>query len=63
MNGELAWHKSSVSDNQGGACVEVAVAQGVTYVRDSKVTAGPRLTVGPAAWNDLLSATARDLTS
>lgn len=61
MTDELAWRKSSFSDDQGGACVEVAVAQGVTYIRDSKVTASPRLAIGPTAWNALLSATARDL--
>ncbi|MGA4545560.1 DUF397 domain-containing protein [Uniformispora flossi] len=80
MNGELVWRKSSYSDHQGGACVEVAwrkssysdhqggecvevatTAPGLILLRDSKITAGPRLTVGPTAWNALLSATARDL--
>lgn len=63
MNGELAWRKSSHSDNQGGECVEVATLPGLILLRDSKLTAGPRLSVGPAAWNALLSATTRDLKS
>lgn len=61
MNGELAWRKSSYSDDEGGECVEVATVLGLILLRDSKITAGPRLSVAPAAWNALLSATARDL--
>jgi hypothetical protein len=63
VNGELAWRKSSHSDNQGGECVEVATVPGLVLLRDSKITAGPRLTIGPAAWKALLSATARNLKS
>lgn len=32
----LAWFKSSYSGNEGGACLEVAVAPGMVRVRDSK---------------------------
>ncbi|MGA4545559.1 DUF397 domain-containing protein [Uniformispora flossi] len=60
MNGELAWRKSSHSDDQGGNCVEVATTSGLILLRDSKVTAGPRLAIGADAWNALLSATACD---
>ncbi|MEU9091154.1 DUF397 domain-containing protein [Streptomyces sp. NPDC048428] len=45
------WFKSSYSDN-GGTCVEVAAnlvaSRGVVPIRDSKVLAGPVLSV-PAA--------------
>lgn len=61
MTDELAWRKSSYSDNQGGACVEVAVAPGLVLLRDSKVNEGPRLSVGLKAWTALLSATTRGL--
>ncbi|MFJ3617002.1 DUF397 domain-containing protein [Streptomyces iakyrus] len=55
-NGELAWHKSTYSSGEGGECVEVAVANGVVNVRDSKQAAegGPVLKVGSAAWSTLL---------
>lgn len=56
MNDELAWRKSSFSDDQGGACVEVAGAAGVAYVRDSKIVSGPQLRLTAAAWGALVSA-------
>ncbi|MET9350722.1 DUF397 domain-containing protein [Streptomyces termitum] len=47
------WFKSSYSSN-GGACVEVAgnlaAPQGIVPVRDSKVPAGPVVTVGTSAF-------------
>ncbi|WTJ22089.1 DUF397 domain-containing protein [Streptomyces pseudovenezuelae] len=49
----LAWFKSSYSDNTGGECVEVAVAS-VIYVRDSKAPTGPHVTVSPTAWTSFL---------
>ncbi|WP_406246781.1 DUF397 domain-containing protein [Streptomyces anulatus] len=45
------WFKSSYSDGDGGACVEVAAHLSAVHVRDSKVTDGPVLTVEPAAWS------------
>ncbi|MFI1844415.1 DUF397 domain-containing protein [Streptomyces microflavus] len=39
------------SNGDGGACVEVAAHPSAVHIRDSKVTDGPVLTVGPAAWN------------
>ncbi|MGR7003222.1 DUF397 domain-containing protein [Yinghuangia aomiensis] len=59
MSGELAWRKSSYSDSEGGQCVEVASLPGVVLLRDSKVVAGPRMVVGAAAWDALVSVTAR----
>jgi hypothetical protein len=47
---ELPWRKSSYSGAEGGECVEVAAAPGTIHIRDSKVTAGPMLTVSPDAW-------------
>ncbi|MFE9919141.1 DUF397 domain-containing protein [Micromonospora sp. NPDC005553] len=45
------WRKSRRSGSSGGNCVEVADnLPGVVGVRDSKDTAGPALTFGPAAW-------------
>ncbi|WP_016908470.1 DUF397 domain-containing protein [Streptomyces xiaopingdaonensis] len=44
------WRKSSYSNAEGGACVEVAPGiPGVVPVRDSKVTAGPVLTPSASA--------------
>ncbi|MFG2404606.1 DUF397 domain-containing protein [Streptomyces brevispora] len=47
---ESAWFKSSYSSGEGGECVEVAAAATRVYIRDSKQTSGPVLTVGPGAW-------------
>jgi hypothetical protein len=52
MSGDdLAWVKSSYSAGNGGECVEVASTSGAVYVRDSKDTSRPALTVEPATWN------------
>ncbi|MEV5256606.1 DUF397 domain-containing protein [Streptomyces anulatus] len=47
----LHWFKSSYSNGDGGACVEVAAHTAAVHIRDSKVTDGPVLTVEPAAWS------------
>ncbi|WP_326606717.1 MULTISPECIES: DUF397 domain-containing protein [unclassified Streptomyces] len=47
---ELVWLKSSYSGAEGGQCVEVANVSGAVHIRDSKVAAGPVLTVSPHAW-------------
>jgi len=48
---ELAWFKSSYSDGaDGNSCVELALTPGAVHVRDSKDTAGPRLTFTPDTW-------------
>ncbi len=47
----VTWHKSSYSNGNGGACVEVAeLADGHRAVRDSKAPGGPALIVTPAGW-------------
>ncbi|MFI6260827.1 DUF397 domain-containing protein [Micromonospora sp. NPDC051006] len=52
------WRKSSRSNSNGGACVEVADnLPGVVAVRDSKDPAGPALTFPPASWRAFVAAT------
>ncbi|WP_427919800.1 DUF397 domain-containing protein [Streptomyces sp. cg40] len=51
----LHWFKSSYSSSEGGNCIEVAAHPSAVHVRDSKVAAGPILTVAPATWADFLS--------
>ncbi|MBT2528845.1 DUF397 domain-containing protein [Streptomyces sp. ISL-99] len=46
----MTWCKSSYSAGNGGECVEVATCPSAVHVRDSKVTAGPMLTLGTQAW-------------
>ncbi|GAA2457474.1 DUF397 domain-containing protein [Streptomyces macrosporus] len=58
-NGELAWFKSSYSDGEGGACVEVAAGPGTVHVRDSKDRQGPRLAIAPAQWAAFVSHVAK----
>ncbi|MFJ6988541.1 MULTISPECIES: DUF397 domain-containing protein [unclassified Streptomyces] len=49
--GALTWTKSSYSGDQGGQCVEIAGTPcDAVAVRDSKVAAGPTLTLAPAAF-------------
>lgn len=50
MSTELRWFKSSYSGSEGGNCVEVARCAETVHVRDSKVSGGPVLDLGPAAW-------------
>jgi hypothetical protein len=46
-----AWRKSSYSNEEGGACVEVADASAdLVPVRDSKNPNGPTLAFPAAAW-------------
>jgi len=49
------WLKSSYSNDDGGACVEVAPGHGHIPVRDSKDTSVGHVVVAPAAWSALLS--------
>ncbi|MBV2354971.1 DUF397 domain-containing protein [Streptomyces sp. J2-1] len=52
MSTALAWFKSSHSMEEGGACLEVALAPDHIHVRDSKhtPTTGPELHVASATW-------------
>ncbi|MEU1133838.1 DUF397 domain-containing protein [Streptomyces sp. NPDC005900] len=50
------WHESSHSDsNESGDCAEVARTAQKIHIRDSKVTAGPHLTVTPVTWAGFLA--------
>jgi hypothetical protein len=50
------WHKSTRSNGNGGACVEVARnLPGIVAVRDSKYPHGPVLIVTPDEWTNFLA--------
>lgn len=51
-----AWRKSSRSEGNGGACVEVAPVERIIAIRDSKNSSGPALAFGPDAWKSFLAA-------
>ena len=48
----LSWEKSAASG--GGACVEVAKAGGMVFIRDSKDPSGPVLTFSRKEWEAFL---------
>lgn len=52
---EVAWRKSSYSGSDNNDCVEVAAAQEIVLVRDSKNITGPRLGVAPSTWAAFLA--------
>ncbi|MFC8006504.1 DUF397 domain-containing protein [Streptomyces olivaceus] len=48
---DARWRKSTYSNGDGGNCLEVTDGvPGVVPVRDSKVSDGPVVVVGAAAW-------------
>jgi hypothetical protein len=50
LNG-ARWRKASLSDNNGGNCVEIALnLPGISAVRDSKDREGPVLVFTPDEW-------------
>ncbi|MER6434880.1 DUF397 domain-containing protein [Streptomyces sp. NPDC001185] len=52
---ELAWFKSSYSNAEGEACLEMAPTPATVHIRDSKNAEGaPVLAVAPAAWTAFL---------
>lgn len=58
MNADLsraAWRKSTRSGNNGGQCVEVAIAPSAVGVRDSKDLGGPILAVTRTTWTALVA--------
>ncbi|MCX5399084.1 DUF397 domain-containing protein [Streptomyces sp. NBC_00102] len=52
----VVWRKSSHSNGDGGACLEVASLAGSTPVRDSKVPEGAVLLVLSSAWECFVEA-------
>ncbi len=53
---EVAWRKSSFSEPNGNACVEVAFSQVIVGLRDSKNSAGPKLSFGHSPWRAFTTA-------
>ncbi|MCX5440216.1 DUF397 domain-containing protein [Streptomyces sp. NBC_00063] len=54
---DASWRKSSYSNQDGGACVEVSDDFAVIVpVRDSKVSHGPVLVFPAADWSSFVSA-------
>lgn len=56
----MTWRKSSFSGGSGSgndSCVEVALLNDATAVRDSKNVDGPTLTISTTAWQALLITT------
>ncbi|MVO86405.1 DUF397 domain-containing protein [Streptomyces sp. p1417] len=49
------WFKSSYSDDEGQACLEIAEAPAVVHIRDSKTPEAPHLTVTCTAWTAFLA--------
>jgi hypothetical protein len=47
------WRKSTYSNQDADACVEIATSPTTVHVRDSKVTAGPELCLTPRTWSAL----------
>lgn len=58
QQGPLLWKKSTASGSAG--CVEVARAQGITLVRDSKAPGGNFLILSGAAWEIFLKSARLD---
>ncbi|MGA6152288.1 DUF397 domain-containing protein [Stenotrophomonas sp. NPDC087984] len=58
---EGAWFKSSYSENNGTACVEIAHLSHTAQVgiRDSKDKGGPALVVPAGAWAEFVAAVRR----
>ncbi len=55
------WRKSSYSNQDGGACVEICDDfAAVVPVRDSKVPHGPALVFASAGWTSFVAAVKRD---
>jgi hypothetical protein len=48
------WRKSSYSSGSGGACVEVASAEGI-LVRDTTNRGGETLALGSEAWQEFIA--------
>ncbi|WP_372672239.1 DUF397 domain-containing protein [Amycolatopsis kentuckyensis] len=53
------WSKSSYSQGENTACVEVAFASPAVAVRDSKDPSGPHLTIAPSSWRGFLTSVTR----
>ncbi|GAA0569433.1 DUF397 domain-containing protein [Actinomadura livida] len=52
---DVTWRKSRRSNDQGGACVELAALSEGVGVRDSRDPDGPKLHLAPAAFRAFLT--------
>ncbi|GAA0614741.1 hypothetical protein GCM10010174_35550 [Kutzneria viridogrisea] len=52
---EFVWHRSSISQDTGAECLEMARTSEGVLVRDSKNQAGPTLRFSPRAWASFLA--------
>ncbi|MGY4740875.1 DUF397 domain-containing protein [Streptomyces sp. ATMOS53] len=59
-NGRPTWFTSSYSNGAGGECVECALMDGGTLVRDSKSVGGPEIAVRSGAWFSFIRAVKQD---
>ncbi|WP_435611738.1 DUF397 domain-containing protein [Streptomyces sp. bgisy159] len=56
MSEHRQWHRSSYSDDEGGACVEVRIASAAVQIRDSKTPTTPHVRLTAPAWSAFLAA-------
>ncbi|MFB8773241.1 DUF397 domain-containing protein [Streptomyces broussonetiae] len=52
---ELEWFKSSHSNPDGAACIEIAPVLGTVHIRDSKHSLGPQLAFDAQQWAAFVS--------
>jgi hypothetical protein len=57
---QATWRKSSRSDNNGGACVEVAHLADTIAVRDSKNPDNGTILLTPSQWMTFIGGIRRD---
>lgn len=59
MSDERVWFKSSYSDSEGSACIEVATCPRTIHIRDSKLGArSPEIGFAADAWTAFIRRTA-----
>ncbi|MFG2945519.1 DUF397 domain-containing protein [Streptomyces adustus] len=58
-SGNPVWFTSSYSNGAGGECVECALTESGTVVRDSKDPEGPAMAVSSGAWRTFVAGLTR----
>lgn len=56
MSDQLKWFKSTYSDSEGAACLEVAPTPTTVHIRDSKIPEAPHLIVPAGTWTAFIAA-------